>query len=205
MISSAKIGVVILAAGSSSRLGYAKQLVELNGKFLLQNVIDVAEELNVEPRVLVLGARANEIAGNINFRNFEVLINRNWEEGMSSSIKLGLESAQKMQTNLAHLLILLSDQPLVSKINLENLISTHLAHDNQATFSEYAGDIGVPAIFSSIVFPYLKKLKGDHGAKKLIEQEMLNFGTVKFDGGKFDVDTEKDVATLKQFEIKNES
>lgn len=201
----AKIGVVILAAGLSTRLGYAKQLVKFNGKFLLQNVIDVVDGMNFEQRVLVLGARANEIADKINFRNFEVLINSHWEDGMSSSIILGLEESQKMQSNLEHLLVLLSDQPLVSKMNLENLISAHLDHHNPATFSAYAGDVGVPAIFSSSVFSFLRTLKGDHGAKKLIGQEKFDFETVNFDGGNFDIDTEKDVAALKQFEIKNES
>jgi molybdenum cofactor cytidylyltransferase len=200
LIKNAKIGVVILAAGSSSRLGYAKQQVEFRGKTLLQHAIDVADLLAFDSKVLVLGANYEEIKVNIDAENFEVKNNKNWKEGMASSIRQGLVCSQEIERNLEHLLILLSDQPFVNKDRIEELISLQVESKSPATFSEYAGEIGVPAIFSAETFPYLSELKGDMGARKLIINEKFDFQTVKFEKGNFDVDTKEDIELLKQLE-----
>ncbi|MUP40958.1 nucleotidyltransferase family protein [Gramella aestuarii] len=200
MIRNNKIGVVILAAGSSSRLGYPKQLVEFEGKPMLQHIIDVAGSFEFETEVLVLGAGAEEIKEKIEPGKFEILLNENWQEGMASSIRTGLERSLEKEKDLEHLLILLSDQPFVSEERIEALIKEQLDGNSEATFSEYDGDVGVPAIFSSSVFPYLKELKGDHGAKKLVYDKKIQFRTVKFEKGNFDVDTKDDVELLKKLE-----
>lgn len=196
----AKIGVIILAAGSSSRLGYPKQLVTFRGIPLLQGSIDVAESLEFDTKILVLGAKEDEINKKIDRRNFEVVINENWEEGMSTSIRVGISEALKFEKELEHILILLSDQPLVTKEKIKELIGVQIDSKKQATFSEYAGDIGVPAIFSREIFLDLKNLKGDQGAKKLIYDKNFQFGTVNFEDGNFDVDTTVDVELLKRME-----
>ncbi len=200
MIQNAKIGVVILAAGSSSRLGYAKQLVEFKGKSLLQHAIDVSGLLDFDSKVLVLGARKDKIESEIDIKEFEVEMNENWEEGMSTSIRKGVLRSQELENELDHIVILLSDQPFVSKVRIEELIQVQLDKNSQATYSEYAGDIGVPAIFSAEVFHDLKELKGDQGAKKLIHDQNLDFEIVKFEMGNFDVDTAEDVELLKKME-----
>ena len=200
MIQNAKIGVVILAAGSSSRLGYAKQLVEFNGKSLLQHAIDVSDSLEFDTKILVLGARKEKIESEIDRKGYEIVMNENWEEGMGSSIRDGVLRSQELLNNLDHILILLSDQPFVSRERIEELIQVQLDKNTQATYSEYAGDIGVPAIFSAEVFHDLKGLKGDQGAKKLIHDQKLNYEIVKFEMGNFDVDTAEDVELLKQME-----
>jgi len=200
LIKNKKIGVVILAAGSSSRLGYPKQLVEFKGKPMLQHILDVADSFEFETEVLVLGAGAEEIKDKIEPRKFEILFNKNWEEGMASSIRIGLERSLEKEKDLEDLLILLSDQPFVSEERIEALIKEQLTGNSQTTFSEYDGDVGVPAIFSRSVFPFLKELKGDHGAKKLILDKKIEFRTVKFEKGNFDVDTKEDVELLKKLE-----
>ena len=96
MSKNAKIGVIILAAGSSSRLGYPKQLVEFKGISLLQHSIDVAESLEFDTKILVLGAKEDEFNKKINGRNLEVVINEKWEEEMSLSIRKGLTDALQM-------------------------------------------------------------------------------------------------------------
>ncbi len=203
MIDNKKIGVVILAAGSSSRLGYPKQLVEFNGKTLLQQVIDTANSYEFDAKVLVLGANSEVILQQIETKDFQVIINDNWKEGMSASIKKGLSESLKIEKALDHILMLLSDQPFVRSENIKELINVQLKGNKQAAFSEYAGEIGVPAIFSRELFSELEKLEGDQGAKKLILNEKIDYQTVKFEAGNFDVDTPEDVEELKELE-KNE-
>ena len=200
MISNVKIGIVILAAGSSRRLGYPKQLVEFKKKPLLQHSIDVAESLGLDCKILVLGAKAEVIEKEIDSRNFKVVVNENWEEGMGTSISKGVTEALKHEKDLDHILMLLSDQPFVNKEKIQELIRVQLEANKPATFSEYAGEVGVPAIFSRHIFPELQKLKKDQGAKKLILNNEISFQTVKFEGGNFDVDTTEDVELLKRME-----
>ena len=197
-----KIGVVILAAGASSRLGRPKQLVEFKGKALLQHIIDIAASMNFDSKVLVLGANRDQIMEKIDPGDFEVVDNDAWETGMASSIRKGLKRSLEIEEELDHLLILLSDQPFVTKEEIRKLISRQLQNDIKATFSQYNEDIGVPAIFSKEAFSDLRNLRGDHGAKKLIYQKEFEFKTVRFQKGDFDVDTKEDVEFLKQLENK---
>ena len=191
---------MILAAGSSSRLGFPKQLVEFNGKILLQRMIDLVNSLSFDAKVLVLGSEIDQIKSKIEAENIEVIVNENWGEGMASSIRVGLAKALELDKELEHILILLSDQPLVSKEQIQKLIDRQITKNSSATFSEYDGDIGVPAIFSNDIFPDLQKLKGDHGAKKLIYQNDFKYETIQFEEGNFDVDTKADVELLKNME-----
>lgn len=201
MINNQKIGVMILAAGSSSRLGFPKQLVEFEGKNLLQKMIDLAEDFSLDLKVLVLGANADEIKRGIDSKNFKIVLNKEWPEGMSSSIRKGIIYSEEFE-KLDHLLILLSDQPFVNSEKIEQLIQLQLKNNKAVTFSEYEGNIGVPAIFSKEVFSDLKKLTGDQGAKKLIYKENFEYQTLSFEKGNFDVDTKEDVEFLKQLENK---
>lgn len=194
-----KIGVIILAAGSSSRLGQPKQLVEYKGKNLLQAIIDLADSLDFESKILVLGANAEDIKSNIKISNFELFQNKNWEEGMASSLRSGLG---QLENNIDHVLILLSDQPLVTREHLLKLIRKQLEVKVPATFSKYEEKPGVPAIFSRSLFPKLMNLKGDEGAKKLLHDQGFRYECIDFEKGNFDVDTKEDVERLKELEQK---
>lgn len=200
MIENSKIGVIILAAGSSSRLGHPKQLVRFKGKSLLQQVIDLADSFKFDSQILVLGANSEEITRNIDPRKFKIVINENWKEGMSTSIKTGLSESLKLEKDLDQILILLSDQPFVNRENIEELLGFQLNANKKASFSEYNGDIGVPAIFSRELFSELQKLEGDHGAKKLFCNKNLNYQALKIENGNFDVDTLEDVEKLRELE-----
>src|SRR5690606_12004371 len=125
-MTNAKIGVLILAAGSSSRLGYPKQLVRFKGIPLLQRSIDVSEPLKFTTKILVLGAKEAEISRKINSRSFVVVINENWEEGLGTIISKGIYEALKLEKELEHILIMLSDQPFVTKDNIEELVRVQL-------------------------------------------------------------------------------
>ncbi len=200
MTKNSKIGVIILAAGSSRRLGYPKQLLEFRGSSLLQHSIDVTEDLTFDVKILVLGSNSEGIQKKINKGKFEIVTNENWEEGMGTSLSKGVSEALKIERELDHIMILLSDQPLITKDKIQELIKIQLDSRKSGTFSEYAGDVGVPGIFSREIFSELQLLKGDQGAKKLIYNKSFEFETVKLEEGNFDVDTTEDVEKLKQIE-----
>lgn len=129
MKENSKIGVVILAAGSSSRLGYPKQLVKFRKKTLLQHSIEVAESFNFAINILVLGANATEIEMKTECRNFQIVYNQEWEKGMGTSIGKGISEALKLENELDYILILLSDQPFVTAQKIEELVQVQLNGD----------------------------------------------------------------------------
>jgi len=201
MSSEENIAVVVLAAGGSTRLGRPKQLVEFKGKTLLKHTMDEVVRVGFQTKILVLGARQEEIQGKIDSSGFKAVINTDWKQGMASSIKVGLEAAMGEEEGLNHVLFLVSDQPFLESKNLIKLVQTQLRENPKATYSQYGENIGVPAIFGKEAFPLLLNLKGDEGAKKLMHMEDFKYCTEVFKKGGFDVDTEADVQQLKQMEI----
>jgi len=190
------IGLVVLAAGASRRLGTPKQLLSFQQKPLLQHVLDQTQEYTFSTKVLVLGAFAEQILESVDPISFHVIINEQWAAGMASSLRAGVTQALVDCPNLEHLLFLLSDQPFVSSELIQSLITTHIQHDKLITACRYQGQLGVPAIFEKSLFPELLQLQGDRGANALIQAYGDRVGEVAFKLGSFDVDTEEDYRRL---------
>ncbi|NGP75032.1 nucleotidyltransferase family protein [Balneolaceae bacterium YR4-1] len=193
-------GVIVLAAGSSSRLGEPKQLVEFKDQPLLQKVIKECEPLTFGSGIIVLGSNAEEIQQQIDPGSFTFVINEKWREGIASSIRKGVEETLKNHPDTENLLFLLSDQPFVSTELIRQLLTEHRKETKEITASSYKGDIGVPAIFSKSLFPLLLELSGDQGAKKIMKQHPERVVAVPFEMGHFDVDTPEDRNELHNFE-----
>ena len=192
-----RIGVVILAAGGSSRLGQPMQLIMFQNKSLLQNIIDQSHEaFDFSSHVLVLGAYASVIKKSINNGNFKVIINEKWQEGIASSIRKGVEDSLEIDPELESILILLSDQPFVTKKLISELIETHQKKGEEITASKYEDTVGVPAIFNKRLFKELCLLEGDRGAKVLIRKYQDKVATIPFELGSIDVDMPEDYHKL---------
>ncbi|UII26359.1 nucleotidyltransferase family protein [Fulvivirga maritima] len=194
-----KIGVIILAAGSSSRLGQPKQLLPYHNAPLLQHTINEADAIPFQSFTLVLGANASDIKKAIDPNNFQVVINNDWKEGMGSSLSLAIKETIKNH-DLQHIMILLSDQPLVNTEHFEELIHTHINGDKSITASFYNNIAGVPAIFSKEHFEDLQRLEGDKGARKIIKNSPHQL--VEFKYGNIDIDTPEDWENLNSYKKK---
>ncbi|MFH5883943.1 NTP transferase domain-containing protein [Halalkalibaculum sp. DA3122] len=201
MSKSSDIGVVILAAGSSSRLGRPKQLLGYENKTLLQRVIDIIGPFEFNPSVVVLGANADQIREATDLAQVTAVYNEHWSEGIASSIRLGVTESLKLNSSLQGILFLLSDQPYVSGELIQELVNTHKSGEQRITACRYKQNVGVPAIFGKRFFPGLQKLTGDVGAKKIILQHRQKVEEVPFKKGFFDIDTEEDYEHLKDNEI----
>ena len=195
MTAFADIGVVVLAAGASSRLGQPKQLVPFRGKTLLQHTLDEVLAVGFGEKVLVLGAHAAEIQARTATKGFHLLHNPDWASGMGSTISTGVQFLQNLPSAPAHVLVLLSDQPYVDRHLLRTLATAHFGH-GQLTACRYAEKSAVPAVFSQTYFPELANLSGDQGARQLFRQHANALTHIPFDMGTFDIDTPADLAQL---------
>lgn len=190
------IGVIVLAAGGSSRLGQPKQLLKFRDKPLLQHILNQTQAFVFAVRVLVLGAHASEIKREIDPGNFKVIINDNWKEGIAASVRAGVTYSLETVPDLEHILFLLSDQPFVTNELIKKLAESHQTQGNGITASKYEDAVGVPAIFSKKFFRELRMLEGDRGAKVLMDKYPEKLATVPFSQGSIDLDKPEDYHKL---------
>ncbi|MEO1654997.1 MAG: nucleotidyltransferase family protein, partial [Bacteroidota bacterium] len=139
------IGCIVLAAGASTRMGQAKQLLPWEGKSLIRRAVETALASKAKFCVTVLGARSGEIAREIEGLATQVVYNSCWEKGMASSLKAGLLAAQQSYPCLKATLVMLVDQPYVRPHHLNQLIETYQKQEAWIVASSYEDIQGVPA------------------------------------------------------------
>ncbi len=191
-----KIGIIILAAGASSRLGSAKQLLVYNGHTLLQHALHAALDSVAHPVIIVLGAGEHDIRKKVNLNKVNTVVNTDWQEGMASSIRCGIHTLLLIEPQSEGAVIMLCDQPHVSSSLLNELVQTHQNTAKPIIASSYNNTAGVPAYFHKKIFPALLGLKGDTGARSIIQQHAGETATVVFSKGSIDIDTAADYKEL---------
>jgi molybdenum cofactor cytidylyltransferase len=189
------VHVIVLAAGASTRFGSPKQLVRLNGRPLLHLAVSRAVEVAGQAVTVVLGANAAELAPLLRHTPAAVVINREWAEGLGSSVRAGV--ARVPATADATLLIL-ADQPAVTAQDLLRLVGTWRRQPQCIVAAHYAGTTGVPAIFPREDFPALCALRGDAGARALLKRGGERVVRVPLQSAAIDIDTPEDLLKLQQ-------
>lgn len=187
-----KTGVILLAAGSSSRLGRPKQLINYQGKTLLQHSIEAAQHSAADDLIVVLGCNADLIQTHIESKKVSVLVHAHWEDGMSSSMQCGLRHLIET-SQVDQVVLMLCDQPFVHQGLLDQLMHDKQTSGKGIIACSYAGTVGVPALFDQKYFSELLALKGTEGAKKVILNHQEDTFLVDFPLGAVDLDTEEDV------------
>ena len=191
-----KIGVVILAAGASTRMGRPKQLLIHRGRTLLRSAVEAALTSVCRPVVVVIGAHAELVMSELETLPVLVAENQGWEEGMSSSIKLGLETLVANRVDIEGVVVMLCDQPFVSANVVDGLIDARRKTGKMIVASAYRETLGVPAFFSRHLFAEIAYLKGNEGARQVIANHPGDVTTVSFAEGAVDVDTPRDYEML---------
>jgi molybdenum cofactor cytidylyltransferase len=183
------IAAVVLAAGASTRLGELKQLALLGEETLLERAVRVAREAECGPVVVVLGAEYAQVLGNCLLGDAVPVINDGWEEGMASSIRLGVRTLGFVAMDAEGVVLMTCDQPAVTAEHLRLLIMRV-----EVKASRYAERNGVPAFFPKEHFDRLMALKGDAGARELLAEARY----VELVGGELDVDTVEDLEQARE-------
>lgn len=191
-----KAGLIILAAGESARMGKPKQLLQFKGETLLRRAAQTAVESQANSIVAVLGANAKNLEKELSDLNLEIVFNKDWKTGMSSSITAGLEKLLEKNKNLQTVVITVCDQPFVSAELIDDLIEKYRTTNALIVASHYAETLGVPALFDRKLFTELKNLNEKSGAKSLIKKFQDQAVALDFPAGVFDIDTPGDYADL---------
>lgn len=188
-------GLIILAAGNSSRMGEPKQLLPFEGKTFLQITIDAALGSQATSRIVVLGADKDEIKKTFRADSIPVIHNPNWEKGMASTMQKGLNYLTKYK-GPDQVIILLCDQPFVDSAIIDALIEAQKTTGKGIVACKYSDTLGVPVLFTKTYYPEMLALKGSEGAKKLIYAHLDDVAEVDYPKGAVDIDTYEDYEQL---------
>ena len=187
-----KISNILIAAGESKRIGKPKQLLDWGSVTLIENQIRTL--LKTEENIyVVLGAYYNEIFNVIKKYPIKIFYNKNWKNGMGSSIAFGIKEILKKSKNYQGFLISLCDMPLIEANYFKKLIQNFNINKNKIIVSKSKlGVIGVPAIFPKTLENELMKLNEDVGAKEIINKYKVSVNEILCD----DLD---DIDTLESY------
>jgi len=192
-----RLWIIVLAAGASTRLGTPKQLLRIRGRTLLARTVALAESVAGVRVNVVIGADQHRIRSHLRRTSpgVRVTYNRRWAAGMGTSLEAGIA---KLPPEAAATLVLLCDQPDVGARALARLLKCARARPAAVIAGRYRGRHGVPAILPRATFRELRRLRGDRGARDLLNATHGRTRIVAIDMPEAarDIDTPADVAAL---------
>jgi molybdenum cofactor cytidylyltransferase len=198
------VGAVVLAAGSSSRMGSPKQTLQFRGESLLRRAALAALGAGCRPVIVVTGAYRELSRRELDGLDVREVLNTRWETGMASSIRAGVEGLIDADADADAAVLLLCDQPHVTADFISSLVAAHRVTGRPVIASTYGGSFGVPALFSRTLFAELTRLEGMSGAKEVIKRHASEAHFLPFQGGEVDVDTPDDFSRLIAKDVEQE-
>lgn len=185
---------IVLAAGGSRRYGRCKQLVEVNGCSLVRLGVDRLSGLFTPDRIIVVvGADSEAVAQAVSDLPVKVVLNKDWRQGLASSLKAGLNS---VEPDCGAVLVTLCDQVLVTEAQLRLLLALWNADPSAIVASAYADTVGTPAIIPARFYPQILALEGDTGAKSILQNNAECVRTLPLPEAEFDLDVPADLEKL---------
>jgi molybdenum cofactor cytidylyltransferase len=189
-------GIVILAAGSSTRLGQPKQLLEFQGTSLIQRITQIAVKAVQKPVVVILGANSSLIHSQLTHLPVHIVNNPDWPQGMTSSIRKGLSALLYYSPDTEGVIFAVCDQPYITPDLFLEMISVGSKSHKPIVACLYNNVFGTPVLFKKEYFDALLALKDNEGARKIIQKHPESVEAVPFPKGIFDVDTMQDYVAL---------
>jgi len=190
-----RVAAVVLAAGASERFGQPKQLLPWAGSTLLSHVVDRALASQADPVVVVLGHQAEACRAALGDRPVTVVVNPDWAQGQSTSVRVGLAA---LPSGVGAVLFLLADQPGVTPAIINALIERHRSTLAPVVWPEYEGRRGNPVLFDRDTFRQLAQVTGDTGGRPVLQAhaDRAQRVPVSDPGVLFDIDAPEDYSRL---------
>ena len=170
------IAATVISAGTSSRMGFPKALLEFHGRTFLETILDAMRAAGVQRRVVVLGPDADKILKNIDLRDVTVLSTERLEAGPIGSIRAAIREVQAHPVD--GLLVWPVDMPQVTIATVETLLERFLNSDRVIAVPEFDGTRGHPVIFGRATFQELLEAPDEEGARSVVRADSGRVVTV---------------------------
>ena len=187
-----RLAGLVLAAGAASRFGAPKQLAVLGGEALVARAVRLATGCCDAGVLVVTGAHAAAVADVLAGSGAGLVRNSDWQDGMATSLACGVGA---LPADAAACLVMLCDQPGISAADLQGLRAAWQRDPDAAAAAAYAGVLGVPAIFPVALWPQLRALRGDRGARRLLAG-LERVTAVSMPQAALDIDTVADLERM---------
>ncbi|MGC8839610.1 MAG: nucleotidyltransferase family protein [Anaerolineae bacterium] len=175
------VAAVVLAAGGSERMGRPKPFLPVDPQGQVPLLVHVVEQVLAVPFaqvVVVLGHRAGEVQTLLQGRPVQVAVNRAWQEGLSTSVRCGLEA---LRPEVEAAAFVLGDQVGLTAVLLRRLVQAFAATGGPIVAPEHGGRLGNPVLFHRALFPALRTQRGDRGGRDLLREHRDKVVTVPVD------------------------
>ena len=184
---------LVLAAGSGERFGATKQLAELDGRPLLEHALAAMAAASVKRFVVVLGAAAAEVHAGVDLHGAEPVVCEQWSLGQSASLRTGVAALAGAEA----VVVTLGDQPMISAQAIDRVVAARRP-GKVAVRASYGGLPGHPVLLEENLLAEVDGLRGDSGARDLLEGGRI--ATVPCDGlgDPLDVDTPDRLEVLRR-------
>jgi molybdenum cofactor cytidylyltransferase len=189
------VAALILAAGSSSRMGRPKQLLDWGGRPLVRVAAETALAARLDPLLVVVGGAQAEVEAALADLPLRLVANPSYAAGQSTSLRVGIAA---LGPEVAAVVVLLGDQPFMTPPIVERLVAAWQSSGATIVAPSYAGQRGNPVLFDRAVFPELLAIEGDQGARAVLAADPARVTLVAFDDPRplADVDTPEDYQRL---------
>ena len=186
------IGGVILAAGEGSRFGGAKQLALFRGRPLIEHALAAATAVPaIERVVVVLGADADRVRAEANLDGAEIVLAEDWREGIAASLRAGIGALAEAEAAL----VLLADQPLITPQAIAAVVD-RIDSPRPAARAVFGDEPGHPVLIKRELFGSVARLRGDSGARELLEAVGVARVECQHLASAEDVDTPADLVAI---------
>lgn len=196
-----QIAIVLLAAGNAKRMGESKQLLPWGDSTLLGSVVENTFSVAADEIFVVLGAYRNEITAQIDLSQTKILINKNWEQGLGSSIALAASEIDQKYPDINAILFVLADQPFIGSDHFNTIMKLNDKEKEAIIITRKEDYRGVPVLFPRKFFSELMLLSNDEGAKQIINNNKNQVREIVTLDNIADIDTLKSYIEL--FKIKS--
>lgn len=159
------INAIILAAGQSERMGKPKPLLTFKDQTFLEHIIEELKLSDIDKITVVLGANADNIQGNVDLSETNVVINSDYLEGQLSSLKKALKN---LPENTQAILLVLVDHPFFTKELINEIVKVFHKTNNPIIVPVFNNKRGHPTLFSKAVFAQLLDAPKDQGARYVL-------------------------------------
>lgn len=184
---------IILAAGSSSRLGTPKQLLLWQGQPLVKIVSQKLLATGIQPIIVVVGAESNAVKKALEDLDITTVENLYWKEGISTSIRAGIAA---LPDNIQAAIFATSDQPFVPESLIRKLIDEYGQTGAEIICPECKGELRNPVLFDKSLFAELTQLEGDTGGKALFDHHQVSRVEWQNEEDFRDIDTQEEMQEM---------
>lgn len=184
---------IVLAAGSATRFGAAKQLAEVDGKSLVERAVEIANDVCQDRCLLVVGHNHQAVGAACQSQPGFMIVNDNYATGLGTSLALAVKSIRHVASAV---IVLLADQPRITSQHVRALADAWDGSDDEIVATSFAGTQGPPVLFPAACFDELAGLTGDRGGRHLFDDQRFRLSTVVFELASIDIDTPEDLTRI---------